>query len=150
MVRFGPFALDPERGELEKDGRPLRLPRQPTKLLALLVSRAGRIVTREEIQHALWEDDTFADFDQGINFCIKRIREALDDDPREASFRRNGAEARVPLRRRPRRRFRGEDWEKLLAMGRRRGGEKSKCRLGSGLSVMTRAKNSRASIFQDA
>jgi Tol biopolymer transport system component/DNA-binding winged helix-turn-helix (wHTH) protein len=86
VLRFGPFALDSERGELEKDGRPVRLPPQPTQLLALLVRRAGRVVTREEIQQALWSDETFVDFDQGINFCIKRIREALGDDAETPRF----------------------------------------------------------------
>jgi hypothetical protein len=64
MFRFGVFTLDLERGELQKNGRTLRLQPRPTKLLVLLVSHAGRVVTREEIQAALWDGDTFVDYDQ--------------------------------------------------------------------------------------
>jgi Tol biopolymer transport system component/DNA-binding winged helix-turn-helix (wHTH) protein len=86
VFRFGPFALDPERGELTKDGRLVRLPPQPTKLLVLLASRAGHVVTREEIQQELWTDATFVDYDQSINFCIKRIRDVLGDDSERPRF----------------------------------------------------------------
>jgi TolB-like protein len=47
-----------------------------------LVERAGQVVTREEIRKALWGNETFVDFDRGINFCVNQIRAALDDDPR--------------------------------------------------------------------
>ena len=36
-------------------------------------------VTRAEIQKALWGEETFVEFDQGINYCIKEIRDALGD-----------------------------------------------------------------------
>ena len=49
------------------------------KVLVLLATRAGRPVTREDIRQHLWGEDTFVDFDQGMNFCIKQIREALKD-----------------------------------------------------------------------
>ena len=51
---------------------------QPFKLLCLLTSQAGKLVTREEIRAELW-DDTFVDFEQGVNFAIKQVREALSD-----------------------------------------------------------------------
>jgi DNA-binding winged helix-turn-helix (wHTH) protein len=53
---------------------------KPFTLLCLLADRAGMLVTREEIQKALWSSDTFVDFDQGVNFAIKQVREALGED----------------------------------------------------------------------
>ena len=80
IIRFGSFELDPETGELSKSGRRLRLQDQPAKLLVLLAGRAGQLVTRAEIQEALWGEDQFVEFDHAINTAVKKIRTALDDD----------------------------------------------------------------------
>ena len=45
----------------------------------MLVRRGGEIVTRAEIRERIWCDDTFVDFEQGLNFCIRQIREAVGD-----------------------------------------------------------------------
>ena len=79
-LRFDSFELDPETGELSKNGRRLRLQDQPAKLLVLLAGCAGQLVTRAEIQKTLWGEDQFVDFDHSINTAIKKIRTALDDD----------------------------------------------------------------------
>jgi DNA-binding winged helix-turn-helix (wHTH) protein len=80
-VRFESFELDFGTGELFKNGNRLKLQDQPARLLILLVSRAGTLVTRDEIQGALWEDGQFVEFEHAINVAVKKIREALDDDP---------------------------------------------------------------------
>ena len=80
VVRFGVFQLDAQSGQLLKNGRVVRLKPQPFKLLQLLVSRAGEVVTREEIRQALWPADTFVDFEQGVNSAIKQVRDALNED----------------------------------------------------------------------
>jgi DNA-binding winged helix-turn-helix (wHTH) protein len=79
VVRFGNFELDLDAERLLKNGRQVRLQPQPFKLLRLLTNQPGRLVTREEIQAALWTNDTFVDFEQGVNFAIKQVREALGD-----------------------------------------------------------------------
>jgi DNA-binding winged helix-turn-helix (wHTH) protein len=79
VLHFGAFELDLEAGKLLKNGRLIRLQPQPFRLLSLLVSQPGRLVTREDIQSALWKDDTFVDFEQGVNFAVKQVREALGD-----------------------------------------------------------------------
>lgn len=80
LLRFGVFELNLDLEEIRKNGMPLKLPPQPFKLLALLAIRSGQVVTREEIQQQLWGDDTFIDFEQGVNKCIKQIRTALSDN----------------------------------------------------------------------
>jgi Tol biopolymer transport system component/DNA-binding winged helix-turn-helix (wHTH) protein len=79
-IRFGPFELDNASGELRKAGIPLKIQPQPFRVLSLLVEHAGDVVSREEIQHALWNGDTFVDYDRSINFCVNQIRVALSDD----------------------------------------------------------------------
>jgi DNA-binding winged helix-turn-helix (wHTH) protein len=79
VVRFGAFELDLAAERLLKNGRLVRLQPQPFKLLRLLTNQPGTLVTREEIQAALWTNDTFVDFEQGVNFAVKQVREALGD-----------------------------------------------------------------------
>jgi cholera toxin transcriptional activator len=78
-VRFGVFELDLSAGELRKNGVKLRLQGQPFQVLALLLDRAGNVVTREELQQKLWPSDTFVDFDHSLNTAINKVREALGD-----------------------------------------------------------------------
>jgi DNA-binding winged helix-turn-helix (wHTH) protein/tetratricopeptide (TPR) repeat protein len=80
LFRFGAFELDPRSGELRRAGDPVKLPPQPFKVLTLLARRTGEVVTRNEIREQIWSGETFVDFDQGLNFCIRQIREALGDD----------------------------------------------------------------------
>lgn len=80
IIRFGEFELALKSGELRKNGQVVRLQPQPFKVLAFLALHAGQTVTRQEVQQAVWEDGTFVDFEHGLNFCIKQIRNALGDD----------------------------------------------------------------------
>jgi DNA-binding winged helix-turn-helix (wHTH) protein len=77
--RFGPFELDIEAAELRRDGRRVKLQPQPFRLLLLLTSRPGALITREEIRTDLWPEGTFVAFDQAVNFAIKQIRDAIGD-----------------------------------------------------------------------
>ena len=79
-VRFDVYEVDLENGELRKKGTPVSLQPQPFKVLALLVSHPGQIITREEFKNEVWGTDTFVDFERGLNFCIRQIRVALNDD----------------------------------------------------------------------
>jgi len=80
MLRFGTFELDEEKAQLSRDGRPVKLAPQPFRLLLLLASRPGELVTRDEIRQQIWGGDTFVDFEQGVNFCVKQVRAVLRDD----------------------------------------------------------------------
>jgi DNA-binding winged helix-turn-helix (wHTH) protein len=84
--RFGVFELDLQAGQLRRDGLIVKLAPQPLKLLTLLVGRAGTVATREEIRAALWSTDTFVDFDQGVNFAVRQIRDALGDNADNPRF----------------------------------------------------------------
>ena len=86
VIRFGPFELDVAKGELRKAGVPLKIHPQPLQVLLLLIEHSGQTVTREEIQHSLWGDNTFVDFERGINFCINQVRAALGDDAEKPRY----------------------------------------------------------------
>jgi DNA-binding winged helix-turn-helix (wHTH) protein/TolB-like protein len=78
-MRFGRFEFDPGEGALTRDGVAIKLQPQPARVLALLVERAGQLVTREELRQRIWGTETFVDFERGLNFCISQIRFALGD-----------------------------------------------------------------------
>jgi DNA-binding winged helix-turn-helix (wHTH) protein/tetratricopeptide (TPR) repeat protein len=80
LLRFGIFELNLATQELRKSGTPVKLSPLPFKLLALLASHAGQIVTRQEIQEQLWGAEIFVDYEQSVNKCIKQIRKALNDN----------------------------------------------------------------------
>lgn len=79
ILRFGGFELRTAEGELRLNGDLVKLPPQPLKVLELLARRGGEVVTRNEIRGHVWCGDTFVDFEQGLNFCIRQIREAVGD-----------------------------------------------------------------------
>jgi DNA-binding winged helix-turn-helix (wHTH) protein/tetratricopeptide (TPR) repeat protein len=79
ILRFDAFELDAGAGELRRNGDRIKLPPQPFRVLELLVRRSGEVLTRDEIRSRIWCGDTFVDFEQGLNFCIRQIRDALGD-----------------------------------------------------------------------
>jgi Tol biopolymer transport system component/DNA-binding winged helix-turn-helix (wHTH) protein len=86
VIRFGLFEFDLSAGELRKQGRKIKLQDQPFQVLALMLRRPGEIVTREELQQALWSADTFVEFDQGLNTAVKKIRQAVGDSADNPRF----------------------------------------------------------------
>jgi DNA-binding winged helix-turn-helix (wHTH) protein/tetratricopeptide (TPR) repeat protein len=78
ILRFDVFELDTVAGELRRQGDRVKLPPQPLRVLELLVRHGGEVVTRADIRERIWSD-SFVDFEQGLNFCIRQIREALGD-----------------------------------------------------------------------
>jgi Tol biopolymer transport system component/DNA-binding winged helix-turn-helix (wHTH) protein len=79
VVQFGTFTLELSTGELTRGGRPVALQNQPARVLCLLVSNAGQLVTREELHRALWSGDTFVEFETALNIAVTKVRQALGD-----------------------------------------------------------------------
>ncbi len=79
LVRCGVFEADLRAGELRRSGVKVRLQDLPFRALALLLTRPGEVITREEFRRALWPSDVFVDFEQGISSAVMRLRDALGD-----------------------------------------------------------------------
>jgi DNA-binding winged helix-turn-helix (wHTH) protein len=86
IIRFGAFEVDLRTRELRKNGLKIKLQEQPFQVLAMLLRCPGDVVTREELQKAVWPADTFVDFDRGLNKAINKIREALGDSADNPRF----------------------------------------------------------------
>ncbi|HEY2121574.1 MAG TPA: winged helix-turn-helix domain-containing protein, partial [Candidatus Acidoferrum sp.] len=83
---FDQFQVDLSSGELMRSG--LRVPIQghPFQVLRLLLEAEGKVVTREELRQVLWPEDTFVDFELGVNTAVKKLRQALDDSADHPKF----------------------------------------------------------------
>jgi TolB-like protein/DNA-binding winged helix-turn-helix (wHTH) protein/Tfp pilus assembly protein PilF len=86
VVRFGAFELNLRSGELRKHGIRLKLQDQPLQVLTMLLEKRGEVVTRDELRQKLWSDDTFVDFDAGLNSAVKKLRNALGDSAENHSY----------------------------------------------------------------
>jgi TolB-like protein/DNA-binding winged helix-turn-helix (wHTH) protein/Tfp pilus assembly protein PilF len=86
LLRFGQFELDLRTAEIYKEGKRIKLQEQPCQVLALLIERPGELVSREELRKRLWPNDTFVDFDHGVNIAINKLRDALGDSPVKPRF----------------------------------------------------------------
>lgn len=78
-IVFGPFELNIQTAELYKKGHKLQLSGRSAQLLVILAQQAGHLVSREHLRLTLWPQDTYVDFDHGLNNCISRIRQVLVD-----------------------------------------------------------------------
>jgi DNA-binding winged helix-turn-helix (wHTH) protein/tetratricopeptide (TPR) repeat protein len=81
VLRFDSYTVDLRTAELFRDGRKIRLQEQPFWILAILLERPGQVVTREELRERLWPADIFVDFDHSLSTAVKKLRQALHDEP---------------------------------------------------------------------
>jgi DNA-binding winged helix-turn-helix (wHTH) protein/TolB-like protein/tetratricopeptide (TPR) repeat protein len=86
VVRFGTFELDHSTGELRNRGKRISLQRQPAQVLSLLVRNPGKVVSRDELQRAVWAEDTFVEFDTALNVAVQKVRQALGDSATTPRF----------------------------------------------------------------
>lgn len=79
LIHFGTFEVDLQERVLRKSGMKIRLQTQPFQILAALLEEPGAVLTRDELRRRLWPDDTFVDFEHGMNAAVARLRQALGD-----------------------------------------------------------------------
>ncbi len=86
LLKFENIELDLSSYQLRRNGTVIKLERIPMELLILLAGRNGQLVSREEIIEKLWGKDVFVDSEHGVNTAIRKIRNALQDDPENPRF----------------------------------------------------------------
>jgi cholera toxin transcriptional activator len=84
--RFGPFEADINAAELYRGGTRLRLQMQPFQVLVALLERPREVVAREDLRLRLWPQDTFVDFDHGLNTAMAKLRDVLGDSASHPSY----------------------------------------------------------------
>jgi DNA-binding winged helix-turn-helix (wHTH) protein len=84
--KFDEFEADLRAAELRKNGNRLKLQMQPFQVLVALLERPQEVVTREELRQRLWPQDTFVDFDHGLNTAMVKLRDVLGDSASKPKF----------------------------------------------------------------
>lgn len=84
--KFDEFEADLRAAELRKNGNRLKLQLQPFQVLVALLERPQEVVTREELRQRLWPQDTFVDFDHGLNTAMVKLRDVLGDSASKPKF----------------------------------------------------------------
>jgi DNA-binding winged helix-turn-helix (wHTH) protein len=79
IVRFGPFEIEVHARVIRKHGVRVRLQSQPFEVLTVLLESAGTVISREQFRRRIWPEDTFVDFEHGLNAAVTRLRHALGD-----------------------------------------------------------------------
>ena len=85
-ARFDSFQVDLSSNELFRAGVRVPIQEQPLQVLRLLLETEGKVVTREQLRAALWPEDTFVDFEHGVNTAVKKLRQALEDSAERPKF----------------------------------------------------------------
>jgi cholera toxin transcriptional activator len=84
--KFGPFEADVNAAELYRGGTRLRLQMQPFQVLVALLERPREVVAREDLRLRLWPQDTFVDFDHGLNTAMAKLRDVLGDSASHPNY----------------------------------------------------------------
>jgi DNA-binding winged helix-turn-helix (wHTH) protein/Tol biopolymer transport system component len=77
QYRFGDYALDLERSVLRRGLEEIALRAKTLDVLRCLVERQGRLVSKQELMEAVWQDCAVTD--NSLAQCIVEIRRALGD-----------------------------------------------------------------------
>ena len=85
-ARFDTFQVDLSSSELFRSGVRVPIQDQPLQILRLLLQAEGKVVTREQVRQTLWPQDTFVDFEHGVNTAVKKLRQALEDSAESPKF----------------------------------------------------------------
>ncbi len=101
--RFGECELDTDRCELRRGGEVVPIEPQVFELLGYLVAHPDRVVSKEELNEAIWNGRAVSD--SALSSRIKSARQAIGDDGKSQSlirtihgrgFRFVGASAQTP------------------------------------------------------
>src|ERR1700722_11702726 len=86
IFRFGDYESRSRTRELYVRGSKLKIRPQPLRVLNLLLSRAGDVVTREVLRPAWCSPEVFVDFEHVLNTSVKEIRAVLNDSATEPRY----------------------------------------------------------------
>ena len=84
--RFGHYEFESSIPELRKFGHRIKVEQKPLIVLDALLKRYGEVVSRAELRRLLWPENTFVDFELGLNVAIRKLRNALGDNAENPKF----------------------------------------------------------------
>ena len=80
-ITLGPLSIDPDSAHVERAGEEVALSALEYRLLLLFATHPGKLVTRDQIRDALWDDAGTYIEENTLTVYIKRLRDKIEDDP---------------------------------------------------------------------
>ena len=80
IVEIGDVRLDAARHEVFVSGQPIALPLKEFELLELLMTNAGRVLTRDVLIDRVWGPNYYGDT-KTLDVHVKRLRSKIEVDP---------------------------------------------------------------------
>ncbi|HJG29867.1 MAG TPA: response regulator transcription factor [Collinsella ihuae] len=81
IVHLGPIAIDTDRARVERDGAEVVLSAMEYRLLLLFATNPDKLITREAIRDALWNDAGTYIEENTLTVYINRLRNKIESDP---------------------------------------------------------------------
>ncbi len=85
-ARFDRFNVDLCTGKLQRSGLNVPIQAKPFGVLRVLLIADGKVVSRDQLRAALWPEDTYVDFEHGLNTAVRKLRQALEDSAENPKF----------------------------------------------------------------
>lgn len=80
-ITLGPLVIDADRAHVERAGKEIPLSALEYRLLLLFALNSGKLVSRDMIRDALWDDAGTYIEENTLSVYIKRLRDKIEDDP---------------------------------------------------------------------
>jgi transcriptional activator of cad operon len=84
MLRVGEWRVNPQSGEMTRNGESVRLEVRTMRLLVCLAERAGEVLSIDELLQQVWPDVTVTS--DSVYQAVASLRRALGDDTRQPSY----------------------------------------------------------------
>lgn len=85
ILQVGALTLYPDEFIAEKNGKPLTLTRKEFELLTYFMKRKNRIIDRERMLVALW-NDSYVGQSRIVDIQVSHLREKIEDNPKEPKY----------------------------------------------------------------
>jgi two-component system alkaline phosphatase synthesis response regulator PhoP len=86
VYSFGNIKLDFKKFESRKQGRDLDLTPLELKILELMISRKGQVITRDEFLDHIWGIDNLSVSHRTVDSHIAHIRKKVEDNPAKPRY----------------------------------------------------------------
>jgi len=86
FLRIKELEIDFEEKKVFKRGREISLTPKEWAILRLLLSRPGKVFSREELKEVLWKDKEVYNWSRVLDVHIKHLRDKIEDDPSNPEY----------------------------------------------------------------
>ena len=84
-IKDSGFFIDNERYDVYVNGRSAELTQREFELVSFLAASPGKVFSREELLHDVWQYEYFGDL-RAVDVAVRRLREKIEDDPSQPRY----------------------------------------------------------------